>query len=167
MPGTGYKEEEKNYAISFVIPRDIEGLTVVETRHPSDMREFEEGFDNPVKIGGITQAYLLFDDVHVPKERVFMCREHDFSGMLVERFAAYHRQSYGHNECRSLMLTNSGDEQLVAIVPAIVTATMAMTMTRETQEGTPGMKGRPRRPRAAMTRTSKNRSMTRDEIPVG
>jgi len=45
MPGTGYKEADKDYAISFVIPRDIENLTIVETRRPSDTREQEEGFD--------------------------------------------------------------------------------------------------------------------------
>jgi 4-hydroxybutyryl-CoA dehydratase/vinylacetyl-CoA-Delta-isomerase len=33
--------------------------------------------------------------VFVPGERVFMDGEVDFSGILVERFASYHRQSYG------------------------------------------------------------------------
>lgn len=31
----------------------------------------------------------------MPDERIFMCGETDFSGILVERFASYHRQSYG------------------------------------------------------------------------
>ncbi len=79
MPGTGYKEEDKDYAISFVIPRDIDNLTIVETRRPSDTRELEEGFDTPVDIGGITQAYLLFDNVFIPIERVFMCGEYKYS----------------------------------------------------------------------------------------
>ncbi|MEM2305774.1 MAG: 4-hydroxyphenylacetate 3-hydroxylase C-terminal domain-containing protein, partial [Candidatus Methanomethylicia archaeon] len=35
------------------------------------------------------------DDVFVPWDRVFMCGEWDFSGVLVERFASYHRQNYG------------------------------------------------------------------------
>ena len=38
---------------------------------------------------------MVFDDVFVPNERIFMCGEYDFAGMLVERFAGYHRQSYG------------------------------------------------------------------------
>ncbi|MDH4223468.1 MAG: 4-hydroxyphenylacetate 3-hydroxylase, partial [candidate division Zixibacteria bacterium] len=70
LPGSGYKEPDKDYAISFVIPRDIEGLTIVETRRPSDTREQEEGFDIPVEMGGITQAYLFFENVFIPKERV-------------------------------------------------------------------------------------------------
>ncbi|SPF50933.1 4-hydroxybutyryl-CoA dehydratase/vinylacetyl-CoA-Delta-isomerase (fragment) [Syntrophobacter sp. SbD1] len=38
---------------------------------------------------------MVFEDVFIPWENVFMCGEHEFSGMLVERFAGYHRQSYG------------------------------------------------------------------------
>jgi len=95
MPGTGYKEEDKDYAISFVIPRDIENLTIIETRRPSDTREQEEGFDAPVDIGGITQAYLLFEDVFVPKERVFMCGEYAYTLKAVMNFIASYRAAIG------------------------------------------------------------------------
>ncbi len=95
LPGMGYKEPDKDYAISFAIPRDIEGLTIVETRHPSDMREFEEGFDIPVEDGGITQAYLLFEDVFIPKERVFMAGEFQFSMQAVLSFIMAYRSSIG------------------------------------------------------------------------
>jgi 4-hydroxybutyryl-CoA dehydratase/vinylacetyl-CoA-Delta-isomerase len=95
IPGTGYKEEDKDYAISFVIPRDISNLTVVETRRPSDNRELEEGFDTPVNIGGITQAYLLFDDVFIPRERVFMCGEYKHSLEAVMNFIAPYRSAIG------------------------------------------------------------------------
>ena len=44
---------------------------------------------------GGQEAVIIFDDVFVPWERVFMAGEYDFSGALVERFAGYHRQSYG------------------------------------------------------------------------
>ncbi len=95
IPGTGYKEEDKDYAISFAIPRDIENLTIIETRRPSDTREQEEGFDAPVDIGGITQAYLLFEDVFVPKERVFMCGEYAYSLKAVMNFIASYRAAIG------------------------------------------------------------------------
>jgi 4-hydroxybutyryl-CoA dehydratase / vinylacetyl-CoA-Delta-isomerase len=95
MPGTGYKEADKDYAVSFVIPRDIENLTIVETRRPSDTREQEEGFDIPVDIGGITQAYLLFEDVFVPKERVFMCGEFAFALKAVMNFIKPYRAAIG------------------------------------------------------------------------
>ncbi|MFZ5981414.1 MAG: 4-hydroxyphenylacetate 3-hydroxylase N-terminal domain-containing protein [Candidatus Zixiibacteriota bacterium] len=95
LPGTGYKDEDADCALSFVIPRDIDGLTIVETRHPSDDRELEEGFDNPVFDGGITQAFLLFENVFIPKERVFMCGETKYSLTAVLNFIAPYRSAIG------------------------------------------------------------------------
>jgi len=46
LPGTGYREPDADYAVSFVVPRDTEGLTCVETRHPSDMRDISSVFKN-------------------------------------------------------------------------------------------------------------------------
>jgi 4-hydroxybutyryl-CoA dehydratase/vinylacetyl-CoA-Delta-isomerase len=37
----------------------------------------------------------VFEDVFIPEERIFLNGEIDQSEKLVERFAAYHRQSYG------------------------------------------------------------------------
>ena len=95
MPGTGYRKEDEDYAVSFVIPRDIKNLRIVETRRPSDAREQEKGFDNPVDIGGITQAYLLFENVFIPKERVFMCGEYEYSLKAVMNFIAPYRAAIG------------------------------------------------------------------------
>jgi len=95
LPGTGYREEDADCALSFVIPRDIDGLTVVETRHPSDARDLEEGFDNPVFDGGITQAFLLFEDVFIPNERIFMCGETKYSLTAVLNFIAPYRAAIG------------------------------------------------------------------------
>ncbi len=95
LPGSGYKEEDKDYAVSFVIPRDIPNLTIVETRHPSDDRELEEGFDAPVDEGGITQAFLLFEDVFIPNERVFMAGEAKFAQSAVLNFICNYRAAIG------------------------------------------------------------------------
>jgi 4-hydroxybutyryl-CoA dehydratase/vinylacetyl-CoA-Delta-isomerase len=81
--------------VSFVIPRDIEHLTIIETRHSNDTREQEEGFDAPVDSGGITQSYLLFEDVFVPKERIFMCGEYAYSLQAVMNFIAPYRAAIG------------------------------------------------------------------------
>lgn len=94
LPGSAYREADKDYAVSFVVPRDAEGLTLVECRRPSDTRESEAGFDNPVDTG-ITQAYLLFNDVFVPNERVFMCGEHGYTGNVIRYFTANYRACIG------------------------------------------------------------------------
>ena len=95
MPGTGYKKKDKDYAISFAIPRDIDNLTIVEARRPSDIRELEDGFDIPVNIGGITQAYLLFEDVFIPNERIFMCNEFEYTLKAVMNFISPYRAAIG------------------------------------------------------------------------
>ena len=41
------------------------------------------------------EALTVFNDVFVPNERIFMNGEARYAGLLVERFAGYHRQSYG------------------------------------------------------------------------
>jgi 4-hydroxybutyryl-CoA dehydratase/vinylacetyl-CoA-Delta-isomerase len=94
MPGTAYGETDKDYAISFAIPRDSEGIKCVETTHPSDRRELEEGFDNPVGCG-ITQSYILFEDVLVPKDRVFLAGEHVATLPAVMSFIAPYRATMG------------------------------------------------------------------------
>jgi 4-hydroxybutyryl-CoA dehydratase/vinylacetyl-CoA-Delta-isomerase len=95
LPGMGYAEDDKDYAVSFVIPRDIKGLTIVEARHPSDLREQEEGFDTPVTMGGITQAYLFFENVFVPNERVFMKGEYEATQDAVMNFIMPYRSAIG------------------------------------------------------------------------
>ncbi len=57
----------------------------------------EEGADIDLgnKEFGGHEALVIFDNVFVPNERIFMNGETEFAGMLVERFSGYHRQSYG------------------------------------------------------------------------
>ena len=94
LPGTGYGEADKDYAVACAVPRDAEGLTIIETRRPSDTREQEEGFDIPLETG-ITQAYLIFEDVFVPNERVFLCGEHAYTGKIIQFFTAIYRACIG------------------------------------------------------------------------
>jgi len=94
LPGTAYGEADKDYALACAVPRDIDGLTIVETRRPSDTREQEEGFDLPTETG-ITQAYLIFEDVFVPKERVFLCKEYAYTGKLIQFFTSLYRACIG------------------------------------------------------------------------
>ena len=38
---------------------------------------------------------MVLDHVFIPNEYIFLNGEYEFAGMIVERFAGYHRQSYG------------------------------------------------------------------------
>lgn len=96
MPTIAMKEEDAAYAVSFAVPTDAKGVFMIYGRQSCDTRKLEEGAD--IDLGNNTfggqEALVIFDDVFVPNERVFMCKEWQYSGMLVERFAGYHRQSY-------------------------------------------------------------------------
>lgn len=97
MPTIAMKEEDKDYAVSFAVPSDAEGVIMIYGRQSCDTRKMEEGADidlGNAEFGG-HEALVIFNDVFVPWDRVFMCKEYDFAGMMVERFAGYHRQSYG------------------------------------------------------------------------
>jgi len=95
MPTISMSEQDRDYAISFALPSDAEGITYIMGRQSCDTRKQEGG---NVDIGNVMfgghEALCVFDDVFVPWERVFMYKEHEFSGKLVEKFASYHRQSY-------------------------------------------------------------------------
>jgi 4-hydroxybutyryl-CoA dehydratase/vinylacetyl-CoA-Delta-isomerase len=95
MPTITMREEDKDYAVSFALPSDAEGITYILGRQSCDTRKLEgKSFDRGNMFYGGHEALVVFDDVFVPWERVFMYKEFDFSTMLVEHFASYHRQSY-------------------------------------------------------------------------
>ncbi len=97
MPTIAMKEDDKDYAVSFAVPADAEGIFMIYGRQSCDTRKLEEGAD--IDLGNSTygghEALVIFDNVFVPNDRIFLNGECEFAGMLVERFAGYHRQSYG------------------------------------------------------------------------
>ncbi|MBU0543919.1 MAG: 4-hydroxyphenylacetate 3-hydroxylase family protein [Proteobacteria bacterium] len=95
MPTLTMKKEDMDYAISFALPSDAPGITYIMGRQSCDTRKLEGlTFDRGNMFYGGHEAMVVFDNVFVPWERLFMYREYDFTTQLVENFAAYHRQSY-------------------------------------------------------------------------
>lgn len=95
MPTAAMRHEDRDYALSFAVPADAPGLVFIVGRQSGDTRRLEEGsFDTGNILYGGHEALIVFEDVFVPWERVFLCGEYAFAGRLVETFAAYHRQSY-------------------------------------------------------------------------
>ena len=98
MPTTAMREDDADYAVCCAIPVDAEGVIHIFGRQSNDDRRrnscgIDQGNAQFAVVGG--EALTVLNDVFVPWERVFMCGEWEFSGMLVERFACYHRQNYG------------------------------------------------------------------------
>jgi len=95
MPTMAMREQDRDYAVSFAVPSDTEGIIYIMGRQSCDTRKLERGaMDQGNLLFGGHEALVVFDDVFVPWDRVFMYKEHEFTGLLVESFAAYHRQSY-------------------------------------------------------------------------
>ncbi|MEE0772380.1 MAG: 4-hydroxyphenylacetate 3-hydroxylase N-terminal domain-containing protein [Anaerovoracaceae bacterium] len=97
MPTQAMREGDKDYAVSFATPTDAEGIYMIYGRQSCDTRKMEDGADvdlGNAKFGG-QEALVVFDNVFIPNEYIFMAGEYDFANMMVERFAGYHRQSYG------------------------------------------------------------------------
>ena len=96
MPTIAMSKEDADYAVCFTAPADAEGIYYIYGRQSCDTRKLEGGnMDVGNKEFGGHEALMVFDNVFIPWKDVFMCGEYEFSGALVERFAGYHRQSYG------------------------------------------------------------------------
>lgn len=96
MPTVAMGPDDKDYAVSFAVPVDTEGIVMIIGRQSCDTRKLEESQMDVgnSEFGGV-EALVVFDDVFVPNDRIFLNGEFEYAGMLVERFAGYHRQSYG------------------------------------------------------------------------
>jgi 4-hydroxybutyryl-CoA dehydratase/vinylacetyl-CoA-Delta-isomerase len=94
LPTRAMQTGDEDYAIAFAIPNDTPGLIHVVGRSSLDTRELD-GFD----CGNVRYSKycptVIFDDVFVPWERVFMCGEVEFAADMVVKFSSYHRQSHG------------------------------------------------------------------------
>jgi 4-hydroxybutyryl-CoA dehydratase/vinylacetyl-CoA-Delta-isomerase len=96
MPTLRLREGEESYAVSFGIDTNAKGITMIYGRQSCDTRKIENGkLDvGNFKYGG-QEIFVVFDNVFVPNENIFMKGEIEYSGELVNRFAGFHRQSYG------------------------------------------------------------------------
>ncbi|MEN6441023.1 MAG: 4-hydroxyphenylacetate 3-hydroxylase family protein [Syntrophobacter sp.] len=96
MPTSTMTKDDADYSVCFAAPADAQGIFYIYGRQSCDTRKLEGGtLDMGNSQFGGHEALMVFDNVFIPWEYVFMCGEYEFSGALVERFAGYHRQSYG------------------------------------------------------------------------
>jgi 4-hydroxybutyryl-CoA dehydratase/vinylacetyl-CoA-Delta-isomerase len=95
MPTMRLEAADKDYAIVGAIPVDAEGITYIYGRQSCDTRSAEGG---DIDAGNAhfsgQEAMIVFEDVFIPRELVFLDGEFEFASTLVERFTCYHRRSY-------------------------------------------------------------------------
>ena len=95
MPTMRLQAQDSEYAIVGAVPADAEGITYIYGRQSCDTRSMEEGDMDAgnAKFSG-QEAMIIFDNVFIPNEMIFMQGEYEYASMLVERFTCYHRRSY-------------------------------------------------------------------------
>jgi len=89
-PTRALLKDDKDWAVSFAVPGDWDGLKQVVTIHNLRPREhYKRGVTQ-----GATDSYMIFDNCFVPWERVFLAGETTLGGAMALLFALFHRHSY-------------------------------------------------------------------------
>jgi 4-hydroxybutyryl-CoA dehydratase/vinylacetyl-CoA-Delta-isomerase len=94
LPTRALKNGDEDYAVAFAIPNDTLGLIHVVGRSSLDTREVDGCDTGNIRYSKYCPT-VIFNDVFVPWQRVFMCGEVEFAAEMVVKFSSYHRQSHG------------------------------------------------------------------------
>lgn len=94
LPTRALKPDETDFAVAFAVPTDSPGIIHVVGRSTLDMRELD-GCDCGNQRYSKYCPTVIFENVFVPWERVFLYGETEFAVELVVKFSAFHRQSHG------------------------------------------------------------------------
>lgn len=91
VPTRTLQENEKDWAIICAVPADAPGVIHIFQGGPEEAKIMMEDGGNP-KYGTCSTSLLIFDNVFVPWERVFMCGEYELTGTYIfERYSPIHR----------------------------------------------------------------------------
>lgn len=98
LPGSLYSKGEEDYAVAFAVPNGEKGITYICQYNPYTVeRELEDDVSqigNP-RYGQRETAMVIFDDVFIPEDRVFICGEVEFTGKLRDASARLHSTCEG------------------------------------------------------------------------
>ena len=98
VPTREMREPDKDYAVCFAVPVDAEGVIHVYGRGTLEARALEDCDLGNVEYSKFAPM-VIFNDVFVPWEQVFLCGEYEFAGPMVRNFGNYHRHSHGGCKC--------------------------------------------------------------------
>jgi len=95
MPTMRLGEGDRDWAIIGALPVTAPGVTYIMGRQTNDMRIVDGGVLDAgnAQFAG-QEALVVFENVFVPNEHIFMDGEIGFASTVVERFTTYHRSSY-------------------------------------------------------------------------
>ncbi len=91
IPCHAMTEKDSDYAIAFAIPANTPGITQICRPFTSHISTLEFPVDRPLRVH--TDSLIIFDDVLIPWERVFLCGEWQHAATMVYNFALMHRRT--------------------------------------------------------------------------
>jgi len=96
VPTRAMGPDEREYAVAFAVTPDTKGLYFVSSWNPFDSfkrvsRDLGVDADYPSPYGHRNTYLIIFDEVFVPRERVFLAGEYEYASKIVEYFIAHHR----------------------------------------------------------------------------
>ena len=98
LPSGARRPGEEAYAVSFAVPNGEKGMTYIcqYTAYSAERESAESVWElgNP-RFGQRETSMVIFDNVFVPWDRVFLCGETAYAGKVVTRFAQVHRMVCG------------------------------------------------------------------------
>ncbi|MBW1708648.1 MAG: hypothetical protein JRF41_01025 [Deltaproteobacteria bacterium] len=92
-PCRGHREEDKDYAVVFATPINAKGITLLTSPpyYSETGEEAEWNWPASGRYAGVSECMIVFDDVFVPWNRVFMCGEWQYSRDQAWMFGVFHR----------------------------------------------------------------------------
>ncbi|MFH1650595.1 MAG: 4-hydroxyphenylacetate 3-hydroxylase N-terminal domain-containing protein [Chloroflexota bacterium] len=98
VPAREMRADDKDYAVCFAVPVDAEGVIHVYGRGTLEERALQD-----MDLGNARYSkfatMVIFKDVFIPWENVFLCGEYEYAGPMVRQFGNYHRHSHGGCKC--------------------------------------------------------------------
>lgn len=138
MPGQALREGEQDFAVACAVPVGAPGVVMVLGRQPSDDRKGTVDAGNARYSG--QEVVVLFDDVFVPSDHVFLDGQLPAVAALVDAFSGFHRASYGGCKPGNLDVLVGASAQLAdwqgtRNVPAVRDKLVEMVHLTETIHG--------------------------------
>jgi aromatic ring hydroxylase len=89
LPTRAMRPEDQAYAVAFALPINTPGLKLIASPHGGSKKD---PFEHPISARHkMMETLTVFDDVFVPKDRIFLNGEIEFAGLLALTFVRYHR----------------------------------------------------------------------------
>ena len=83
LPDRDMRQNDKDYAVAFALPNDTKGILNIYTRGPLEDRLLD-GIDLGNVRFGKSCPLVIYDNVLVPWDRVFLCGEYEFAAQLLK-----------------------------------------------------------------------------------